>query len=264
MRCFRWLLLGFFLPWVASDALYNGNPAFPMMPECGFFIGKNSCFSLKAGYEWDDVFNRKLQIKGHPDHVHRKVPTSELLGNFGVVTIGVADRVELYSTLGALSSDFHQRPRPGTTVKFKTNDQWAWSIGGRVILAYWGDIQLGVDAKYFCYSPEVDHLRVNASTVHGSGAGFHYREWQVGAGVSYRSTLFCPYAGVKYSNVRSKFYHLNAIQAIYPHKHFTLENKYPMGLFIGLGLCLKKGFDLNAEARFLDETAVTVSSDFRF
>jgi hypothetical protein len=246
------------------QALYNGNPALPMLPEQGVFLGKNSWIGLKAGYEWDFVDERNLQLKGNSQGLHRKVRSFDAMGNFGVATFGMADRVEMYGVFGSYSTHTTYRPVSDNEVKFTTDGQFAWEIGGRVILAYWGDLQLGIDAKYFSYSPSIDRLTVNGEHVHESGAGFHYNEWQVGAGVSYRFRYVVPYAGMKYSNVRSKYYHLNAIDEIFPRKHFTLENRYPIGFFLGCGVSLERALDFNAEFRFLDELAVTVAADLRF
>ncbi len=264
MRALIKLILIALLPYCGVEALYNGNPALPMIPERGLFIGENAWVGLKAGYEWDIVAERNLELKGNSQGLHRKVRTADFLGNFGVATLGIADRVELYGVFGSVSSHTTYRPLSGIETKFKVDSQFAWEIGGRVILAYWGNLQLGIDAKYFSYSPEIDRLTVNHEHVRESGAGFHYNEWQVGAGVSYRFRYVVPYLGMKYSNVRSKFYHLNSIESLFPRKHFTLENKYPIGFFVGCAVVPEKWVDLSAELRFLDEFAFTLSADVRF
>lgn len=256
-----WLLL---FPCIKAFSLYNGNPSFPMMPENGLFTGKNAWFGIKVGYEWDDVFDRNLRVKNHHDEIRRKVRKYEGIGNFGTLTLGLADRVEVYTTLGAVSARIHQQPLSHVPITYRSDNQFAWSVGGRGILAYWGDLQLGVNAAYFRYSPKVDSLHVKSASIPHSEAGFHYCEWQVGLSVCYRIGLLYPYIGFKYANVRAKFYHLNAIADIIPEKHFTLENKYPIGLLFGCGLAPEKGFAINAEIRLVDETAVTLSGDLRF
>ena len=91
-----------------------------------------------------------------------------------------------------------------------------------------------------------------------------FREWQVGAGVSYRIKWFVPYLGVDYSDFRAKIEHLGALHFILPNNHLTLKDSYPMGLFLGFGLSPEKAVNVNVEARLINENAFSVSADFRF
>ena len=245
-------------------ALYNGNPSFPMMPEEGLFFKKEGWLTIKAGYEWDDLFDRKLKVRTHKEHLKRRVGDYSAMGNFGVITLGCNDRVEAYGVLGTEKADIHYHPYSDTHLKFKTDHRFAWTIGGRAILAYWGNTQLGIDAKYFQFDPHIDSLSLNGRSLRPEGARYHYKEWQVGLGVSQRINVFFPYLGLKYSNVQAKFRHLQAISSLFPKEKFTMENRHPMGVFLGLGISLERALNFNFEARLYDETAITVSTDLRF
>lgn len=245
-------------------ALYNGNPSFPMMPEQGLFISKEGWVTVKAGYEWDDLFDRKLTVKEHRPYLKRRVKEYETMGNFGVVTLGCNDRVEIYGTFGSVKADIHYHPYSEVRLKFETPHHFAWTVGGRAILAYWGDTQLGVDAKYFTFDPQISRLELNGRSINPEGAHYDYQEWQVGLGVSHRVKLFTPYIGLKYSNVRARFHHLKAISWVFPAQHLTMKNKFPIGLFLGCGFSLERALNINFEARVFDETAVTLSTDLRF
>lgn len=259
------LLLAFCLLYSGKlVALPNGNPSFPMMPEQGLFFKKDAWLTLKAGYEWEDLFNRKLTVREHRDHLKRRVGLYEAMGNFGVVTLGCNDRVEVYGVLGEEKATIHYHPYSDVRLHFTTQHEFAWTVGGRAILAYWGDIQLGVDAKYFQFNPSIHTLKVNGASINPDGAYYRYGEWQIGLGASYRIQLFTPYIGLKYSDASAKMRHLNAIDALSPQKHLTMENAHPLGLFLGCGFALDRALNINFEARFFDETAITASTDLRF
>ncbi len=246
------------------EALYNGNPSFPMMPEQGLFSKKDAWITIKAGYEWDGVFDRNLRVHEHRSRLKHEVKDYAAMGNFGSVTLGCNDRVEVYGLFGAEEADIHYRPYSDLRLKFKTRQCFAWTVGGRAILAYWGGTQLGIDAKYFQFNPHIHSLKVNGGAISPEGAFYHYREWQIGLGVSHRIKLVIPYAGLKYSDVRAKFHHLKALSWIFPEKHFTMKNKYPIGIVLGVGLSFDRAVNINCEARLYDETAITVSTDIRF
>ncbi len=246
------------------EALYNGNPSFPMMPEEGLFFKKDTWITIKMGYEWDDVFDRNLKVCGHRPHLKREIKNYAAIGNFGGITLGCNDRVEVYGMFGAEEANVDYEPYSGLQLKFRTDQCLAWTVGGRAILAYWGDVQLGIDAKYFEFNPHIHSLKLNGCAINPGGALYNYREWQIGLGVSYRVSLVIPYVGLKYSDVAAKFHQLKTLSWVFPEKHLTMKNKCPIGIFLGVGLSLDRALNINFEARFYDETAVTASTDIRF
>ncbi len=262
LALFVFALSAFSTNWVC--ALYNGNPSLPMMPERGLFFSKEAWITLKTGYEWDDLFDRKLILEEHRPHLKRQAKKYEAMGNFGVLTLGCNDRVELYGVLGSVKANLDYHPYSNDRLKIETDCHFAWMVGGRAILAYWGDVQLGVDAKFFQFNPEIDHLKRNGQSLDSKNASYNYQEWQVGFGVSYRIKFFAPYGGLKYSNVRAKFHHLEALGSVFPEGHFTMKNQYPIGIFLGCGFSPERAFNINFEARLFDETAVTLSGDLRY
>jgi hypothetical protein len=235
-----------------------------MMPEEGFLMKRDAWITVKMGYEWDDLFDRNLSLKQHKTQLSKKVKKYAAMGNFASFTLGCNDRVELYGTVGAEKAHIDYQPYSDTQINLKTDHHFAWTIGGRAILAYWGYTQLGIDAKYFEFNPSIDSLKVNENSVQPQGAFYNYQEWQVGLGVSHQFNAVIPYIGLKYSNVSLKFHRLNALNAIASDKQFNMKNKHSMGIFLGLGFSFKKALNLNFEARFYDETAITASGDIRF
>ena len=182
-----------FLP-LDVNALYNGNPSFPMMPEEGMFISKDKWFGVKAGYEFDCVYDRKLHMEGRGlEHSRREVQKYETVANYGTVTLNFNERVEFFSTLGAMSAKLSQSPYSDTKVTYHTDTHFTWGVGGRAILAYWGDLQFGVNAAYMQSNLPLSSLEVNGKSYPKRHITMDYREWQIGVGVSYRLRWFIPY-----------------------------------------------------------------------
>ena len=246
------------------SALYNGNPSFPMMPEEALFFPKDSGITLKAGYEWDDVFNQRLTLKKNQDYLNRKVRQYHTTSQFGTVTLGFNDRVEFYGAMGAMTARSQFHPYSSGTIKYHTDSSFAWDIGGRAILAYWGDTQLGVDAKHIQFNPTIKSMTLQHHSLHPHKVSYQYRQWQIGLGASHRFGLVVPYLGVNYSHVHLKFHNLKTLGGVFPDSHVTMKNRFPFGLFMGCGFSLVRALDLNAELRLIDETAVTISGDIRF
>ncbi len=235
----------------SAYALYNANPSSPMMPEQGLFFS-HAWLSLKGGYTFDDVFDRKLKMQNPPDDdVKRDIKKYLFRAQFGVVTIDFGDRMEIYGGLGNMWTKFSQKEFADTTLTLRTQTRFAWTIGGRLLLAYWKDLQFGLNASCLRYSaplessPEDGHMR--------------YSEWQVGAGLSYHFWWLYPYIGIKFANAWAHYFDLDPL-----HESFKLKNRKECGLVLGCGLAAEKALAVNVEGRFFDETAFTISADIKF
>jgi Chlamydia major outer membrane protein len=233
-------------------AMYVGNPSSPMMPEQGV-IFSHSWASLKAGYEFDNIFNRKLKMQTH--HLDAEDHKYTSRGQFGVLTLGLGDRVEIYSGLGSLRAELSQKI-DGSRIDYRTDSHFAASVGGRALFAYWGNVQVGLAASYLHFFPSLRSIEVDGTSVEKGDAEMQYHEWQVSVGISYHIWWLFPYIGADYSNVTAKFRNLD--------KDFTLDNQKHYGVFLGCGLSPEKGFSINAEGRFIDEKAFTISANVRF
>lgn len=241
-------------------AMYNGNPSSPMTPEQGVFF-PHSWLSLKGGYEFDNVFNRKLKMETHHLHAHDHKFTSR--SQYGVLTLGLGDRVEVYGSLGSSRATLSHQV-DGNRIHYKTDTHFACTVGGRALFAYWGNVQVGLAASYLHFFPDLRSLSVNEISLSTGHAQMQYHEWQVGGGVSYRMKWLLPYIGVAYSNVQAKFLHLNSLKFLLHKSDFTLDSQKHYGVFVGCGLTPERGISVNAEGRFIDETAFIISADMRF
>lgn len=255
-------LLGY-LPFSAI-ALYNGNPSLPMMPEHGAFISKEDWYGLKIGYLFDDVYDRKVNLAGqHMGDAHKKVRKYKALSNFGVITFNGNDRIEIFGLLGTMSSHLTQVPFKDTTITYHIKPQFTWGVGGRAIIAYWGELQFAANAAYLKSDPHLSSVKVNGISYSTKHSQIDYTQWQIGLGFSYRLHAFIPYFGVDYSDFREKYKHLDALKFVIPSKQTTFKNSYMFGLFFGLGFVVN-AFQVNFETRCINENGVSAHADFKF
>ena len=262
MRLSAWILGSFLAPFSAF-ALYNGNPSLPMMPEMGVFISKNACFGVKVGYELDWVYDCDLHLDLH--HFSKKQAHHYAsLTQFGIATLNFNDRVELFANMGSLSCHWNHRLNSTHQISYVSNQNWAWGVGGRAILAYWGDLQLGVNASYVQSHPSLSSLKVNGQSYDHQRAKIDLNPWQIGAGVSYRFGWFLPYIGMDYINLSIEVEDLDSLAFLIPQEKTFFKNEQPLGLFFGMGVGPEEGFNLNVEARFINENGCSVSADFKF
>jgi major outer membrane protein len=246
-------------------SLYNGNPSLPMMPEVGAFIPRDVWFGIKGGYEFDFVYDRKLHMEGqHLKHYKKSVHTFESVSNFGVFTLNFNDRVEVFTTLGSMSFDICHNPLSQKKISYHTPSHFTWGVGGRAILAYWGDLQVSVNSAYLQSKPTLSSLRVGDKSFSTRHTEFDFTQWQVGFGVSYRLRWFIPYIGADFCDFRTRIDHLRSIEFLIPNEHVTFKESYPVGIFFGFGLSPDRAFNVNFEARFINENAVSASADFKF
>ncbi len=258
--------LFFFLFTFSSEAfaLYNGNPSFPMMPEQSLFFSREEWFGVKAGYQCDRVYDRRLRVvHRHSADQRKRVQQYDSLSNQGVLTFNFNDRVELFGSAGVMSFDLTQRVFEEIKVTYDSETHLAWGIGGRAILAYWGDLQIGLNAAYLQSNPPLSSVKMNGTSSKNHATG-KFREWQVGAGVSYWFHWFIPYLGVDFSDFRMKIKPLNSLKYLFRSNRAVLKEVYPLGIFFGFGLSPDKVLNINFEARLINENAASGSLDFKF
>lgn len=255
----------FFLLLTPLLGLYNGNPSAPDMPEEGIWISNDDWWGIKLGYEWDKVFEKRSKVKERQSSVRDRFDTYTSVTNQGVLTFNMSDRVELYGKLGVMKLGLGQCPIDGVQLAYQTDNQFLWTIGGRLILVYWDELVMGVSALYSGSFMRIDQILENGASRDASGARFKYNEWQVGIGFSREVGPFIPYIGLAYSSMHSNLYNIPAD----PNFAFRiadeeLENREPFVLFIGIGLTNGKKVSLNLESRMIGEKAITLSGDIRF
>lgn len=255
----RMLLLFSLLP-LSAVALYNDNSSASMMPETGIFIPKEMWFGVKAEYICDYIYDLKLRTKHDSTHFIGY----QSIGNYGTVAVNFNDRAEIFGTFGSLSFDVAEHLSSHEKISYRVNSHFAWGVGGRVILAYWGDLQLGINAGYLKSDPNVSSVKLNGSSQPLTHCTADLTQWQIGVGISYQFDWFVPYGGIDYSKFRLRMNHLDVLKSLIPSKHIIFKGDQPFGLFIGFGISAHRAFSVNVEARFINENAVSASASMKF
>ncbi len=239
------LLVSILLP-ASAFALYNGNPSNTLLPEKNFFFPDILPISLKFGFQYNDVWNRKL--KGAKQF--------RIQDQLGTITVDLIDRLEVYAALGITKMDWKVKSS-GKEERFSAHHRFAWEIGGRVLFASYGRLDFGIDAEAYFVHPHTVLEKIpfiGTLISQSTTSSLHYNEWQVGAGFSYRLPLLIPYIGVKYARAHAAM--RDPIQNL-------KSRKFP-GLFLGMALAPPLSFAVNVEARFFDETAMTAAVEVKF
>jgi hypothetical protein len=186
----------------------------------------------------------------------------ELLFDQAVVTLNYMDRAELYGSVGSMTGELSNRPRPDNKRRqYQTHDGWTAGTGGRFLLAQWGNTVIGIDGKIQWANPGMKWEAVDGQS-HNTGGHLKYCEWQVSFALSYTVKWLTPYIAAKYSNVHAKITDIH--RTVYHHSRFKMMNRDRFGLALGFTASPGKKFDLFAEVQMIDEQALSFGGNLKF
>ncbi len=243
--------------------LYYGSPNLPDTAREGILLSKTCPVGIKVGFQADYVLDKSLKIASQKSTHSMEVFKYYL--EQGVLTLNFINRFEVYGSMGAMQ--FHMEPRTTSVIRqtYDTNYRFSWGLGGRAILFEFSKAALGVDFKYQASSPPFSWICVNAVPKASVGeAKFRYREWQIGLGLSYALELFTPYIGALYNQSSGQFKYLPKTLLPNHKRHFSMTSRKKFGMAVGTTLSTGGSFELDLEARMIDETAVSAAANFRF
>ncbi len=251
-------LVALFLP-VMAFALFQGNPAQPLIIEKGFFISPESFLSVKMGYQGDWVWNRKMKSISNAKGV---IDRFKIQMNQGVFTIDVLDRLESYISFGSFTTELWHRPQPYRQLcQYESHDRWTLGGGLRLVLMQWGNTTLGADGTMQYAAPRMKWSAIDG-VPSAKSSRMNYVEWQTSLAVAHAVEIFTPYLGVTYSVVHA---HLDQISSfVLPATHFKMGNRDRFGLALGCTLSPSKKVDLTFEARLFSEQAATAAGNIKF
>jgi len=256
-------LFVFLITAIRGYSLYYGSPNLPDTAVEGFFISKDCSFGLKLGYQGDCVFDKSLSVTN--PRIVKSIQQIHYHMQQGVITANFIDRFEVFASLGEIQ--FHINPRVTSLLydTFNTGNRFTWGFGGRGILFTFSQAAIGLDFKYQLASPHFQWITENGVPVHGLGnAKLRYREWQLGLGLSYQSDIFTPYIGATYCQMQGEYKKLASTILPNHQTHFTMKSRKKFGMAVGTTLSTGKIFEMDLEARLINETAVSITGNVRF
>lgn len=255
------LLSSCLLAMCKASALFNGSPALPQVTETGFFFTKDDWFSLKVGYRGDVLFDRSLRPTNNNI---QKMDAFRYLFSQGTLGINFVDRFEVYSSLG--SAKFLVEPKVNNTTRLvmETGNRFTWGVGARGVLYEISKMCFGLDVKYQKATPHFQWINRNGAPVGPPGkALLKYQEWQLGLGISYRVELFTPYIVGRYCQTLGRYRNLPKGLLDNNETSFKVKSRKKFGISVGTTLSNGNIFDLNLEARMIDEAAGSVALTIR-
>ncbi|MCX6994925.1 MAG: hypothetical protein NTY13_03780, partial [Chlamydiae bacterium] len=237
-----------------------------------FFCDDCSCWSLRAGFRGDYVFDRKLSSYSAD---HQGTTVASMMSNEGVVTLNFWDRLDIYGLVGATTTQLSSIAfnSSGSTVLLEssTPSSTIWGVGARAtILEYnfgcCGTSYLGADINYESGSTGSGPTTFSGMPVDIPITG-RYKETQISLQIGHRIAMLTPYIAAKWSNANATAY---ADTSAYPgspipsHQDNFRNTGNHWGYAVGVLLIDAGRMSVTAEARFIDEKAMTIMGEFRF
>jgi hypothetical protein len=223
-----------------------------------FFCDDCACWSLRAGFRGDYVFNRNLTgTDGNGSH---KIDRYSMFANEGVLTLNLWDRLDIYGLVGAASQSLDTNIADRHfTVNYETKTIWGVGARATILEGNWGccgTSYLGADVNYEGISTANSSSRTLNGAPNYTTNSFgttRYHEWGASIQVGHRIDLLTPYIAAKWSNAHVG---INDLSASNKNRHW--------GWAVGTSLVDAGRMSVTAEARFIDETAMTINAEFRF
>jgi len=273
-------------------ALPIGNPAEASLLTWGVFFAGSNCnsadpcccwfdaWSLRTGYYGDFVFNRNLKINETGFDQGEVIKTTEIFTNAGYLALNICNKIDIFGTLGAsrisiITNETSWFLAGNAEGRLDWETFFSWSAGARATLFERNRFLFGVEGQYFQTSPDLTTYLSFSDGLYNyfnDNNGMVYKEWQVGTGVSYALTCFCPnlsivpYAAVKWawSRLHTDNFRFIKTGTAETLTIFNLASKKFCGFAIGVTTTVCDMVSLTVEGRWADEKGCYVNGNFRF
>lgn len=259
-------LLPFLFLIPSLHAGYVDNLASPMMLDSSFLFLKNRFIKIKTGYLTDQVANKKMIARSGSDIENSYLHSFATSSHYATAALALFNTLELYGNLGASKEKIEWNPETSghyfssATLDEKSSFRFSWNLGATLVFKTFRSFVMGFNFNYFripssralSFDWHNIHLSLNLSARY-----FHYQEWHTALGISTKIGPFSPYAGGKYLRSGLKILTNNS-RSIY------FRNRNRPGAFLGMSLIILNKMSINAEYRFHDERAYSISAQSNF
>jgi len=248
---------------VQLSAFMIGNPAQPALLMDGAFFGESPTWSFRVAFLDDYVYAQHFQSEFF-GALDEKPPVLTLSTDAALLTLNLHKWVDFYGIVGSAKLQMDE--------EIYTRRELAWGVGTKVVLYTWRNLRIGCDFKYFESNQKPLYFVSSgkALDIITRNVYLHYREIQGSLGISYKTTLLCPY--IQCSYIGSK---------IEPHPGSFLVNvpgfsdpmdasmgsfipKTRWGMAVGATLIAGAKGTLALESRFFNQNAIDASLELRF
>lgn len=247
------------------QALYIGNVASPEIIEEGMFLSKDYWMAIKAGYQGDYTADRKMQAyRG----ARGSVDQFKTITNQGVLTINFADRVELYANAGVMNFFISHRPKYDFKQReYQSDGHTTWGYGGRGVILHWRNTVFGLVGAMQYTDAHFKWESINGKTSEQNyhKTRIHYNEWDLGASIAQRIEILTPYFSVEYSRVRAHIKNVAPpLRSSGINDQFKMKNRIYVGMALGCTVSMGSYFDMNVEARLVDQLSFSAAANVKF
>ena len=240
-----------------------GNPAQPSLQECGVAISPPSWLSLRIGYLDDSVYRQRFKefrvLSGEP----AEKSAVKIYTHSALVTLNIKNRLDLYGLLGS--------SRMILDSELFTRSQFAWGVGGKLVIFEYKHLDLGLDVKYFQSDYDYISYLVSEGTPYKVVGPFtlQYNETQLALGICYKTPLIAPYINATYliSEIEPEpgiiLIQLSPKDLVdSPIASITTQRRW--GLAVGATLISSSKTALSVESRMFNQNAIDVNLEIRF
>lgn len=257
----RYLFLFFYSsPLLATFVL---NPLDPREFCDGIFCEKNRWVNFRVGYVTEYVYKAGCKQEYKREDEETEILTTNMLNYFGLFTLNICSRVDLYGFAGSMRMELDDQIFP--------KREPAWGVGIKALLFEKNCFALAIDGKYLFTQQKPTYFIVEqmlAPLV--TKLGLDYTEEQLSLAIAYKTSLFTPYIGVTYFDCKVTPNSAMGIAALpnedeeFQFEFKTFVSKKNWGLVLGASLfsCEKASFTI--EARQFDQSSINGSVQIQF
>lgn len=223
---------------------------------------------ISIGVDQEFMFHRDLKFRKETgysidsEYTLENVEINDMYRTMFKANYGIIDNLDIYVRLGATN--------------LKEQDEWYYNgnydsrqnLTGKYAFAYGAGVKgtyplanqwlIGIDAQYIrnrnTYSGK---WTVNDSPWSGH---MTVQEWQIAPYVARKIGNFVPYLGAKYSNLKLLDKGVDTTGG-WTTRHKAKNN---IGVFLGTDFNINSHLKINIEGRFVDETAMSCGSTYKF
>jgi hypothetical protein len=251
----------FFLP--DLQAMLIGNPAQPSLLTQGIVISPPASCSLRIGYLDDYVYRQRYKEFRVINETSSSKSFVKIYTHSALATFNFRNRLDLYGLLGS--------SRMVLDREIFTRSQFAWGLGGKLVIFQQDNVSIGTDIKYFqCDYSYINYL-VSDGTPYNVVGPFtlKYNETQLALGICYKMHWIAPYINATYliSEIEPDpgiiLIQLSPSDLVdSPIASITTQRRWGLAVGATLISCAKAA--LSVESRMINQNAIDINLEIRF
>lgn len=213
------------------------------------------------------VFDKDLEVSGtsftlDPGEEIKDVVIDKMYRTMIKTSYGLSDDFDIYLKLGIADLDtaakFYIDGECAADVESKGHSGLAYGFGFKGKHETIDGYLMGVDLQWLRHKNEFsEKWTIIGWGEETSTSKATIEEWHIAPYVAKRIENYIPYIGVKYSDLRVKLKDEYGDQV-----EFEADNNF--GIFLGTDYLIDERWSYNFEARFIDETAISLGGAYRF